>query len=573
MLKNANSTKSSNFSVNKRSLQCLFGIPGVIFYDSCLTDGSILLFARLRAKSARCPCCGKLSKRVHSIYKRHLKDLPSTEFRVHIVLYMRKFRCNNGKCKQRIFSEQNLSLTQKYSRRTSRATEFLKKLLVETSSRKGEYLTHIFSIKQSSSTCLRIVKSIQIPDDRNLTIIGIDDWAYRKGLSYGTIIVNAVDHRPVELLKSRTKEDVIEWLKDHDSVTHVTRDRASSYSNAISIAAPKAMQIADKFHLIKNLGDHITDEIRKQYQSIKSGFISQNKESVQDAKPEIAVTNQIIENQAEFVIKRLVKDIDPRREALFNEVHRLKDASFSQRSIAKTLGIDRTTVRNYCGMKELLPKRSSHNNNYEDFIGVICECCDRGMSVKNIFTIIEQQGFNGKLTAFYEWFNTYFDNYKYKGTHILEQCKIAADPIVVKFNLMSPTRLAIHVTNPLWGISRNTGKCSEYHILAEQIISSSTLLTEMRNAYISFREVLNGDDASALSGWISEYNSTIIKKLKTFINGLNHDIEAVRNAIKFEWTNGLVEGHVNRLKNKKREMYGRASFELLKRKVILSKTG
>ncbi|MDD4439893.1 MAG: transposase, partial [Tissierellia bacterium] len=126
---------------------------------------------------------------------------------------------------------------------------------------------------------------------------------------------------------------------------------------------------------------------------------------------------------------------------------------------------------------------------------------------------------------------------------------------------------------PLWGISKNTGECSKSHILAEQIISSSSLLKEMRNAYISFREVLNGDDDSLLSVWISEYNSTTIKRLKTFINGLNHDIDAVRNSIKFKWTNGLVEGHVNRLKNKKREMYGRAGFELLRRKVILSKTG
>jgi len=486
---------------------------------------------------------------------------------------MRKFRCNNDKCKQRIFSEQHLSLTQKYSRRTSRTTEFLKKLLVETSSRKGEYLTHISSIKQSSSTCLRIVKSIQIPDDKNLTTIGIDDWAYRKGLSYGTIIVNALDHRPVELLKSRTKKDVIEWLKDHDSVMHVTRDRASSYSSAISIAAPKAIQIADKFHIIKNLGDHITDEIRQQYQTIKSGFISQNKEIFQNVRPEIAANKQVIENQEGYVVKNVVKKIAPRKEALFNEVHRLKDASFSQRNIAKTLGIHRTTVRNYCGMKNLLPRRSSHNNNYEDFINVIYECCDKGISIKNIFTIIERQGFNGKLTAFYEWFNMYIDNYRYKGIHTIEQCKLAADPTVVQFNLMSPNRLAIHVTNPLWGISKNTGECSKSHILAEQIISSSSLLKEMRNAYISFREVLNGDDDSLLSVWISEYNSTTIKRLKTFINGLNHDIDAVRNSIKFKWTNGLVEGHVNRLKNKKREMYGRAGFELLRRKVILSKTG
>lgn len=527
----------------------------------------------LRAKSAQCPCCGKLSRRVHSNYRRHLKDLPSAGCGVCIVLNMRKFKCNNDKCKQSIFSEQHLSLTQKYSRRTSRTTEFLKKLLVEVSSRKGEYLTHISAIKQSSSTCLRIVKSIQIPDDKNLTTIGIDDWAYRKGLSYGTIIVNTIDHRPVELLKSRTKEDVTEWFKEHHSVRHVTRDRASSYSSAISHANPKAIQIADKFHIIKNLGDHITDEIRKQYQTIKSVFISQNKEIVQNDGPEIVANKQIIENQEVYITNKVVKNINPRREALFNEVHRLREAGFSQRSIAKTLGIHRTTVSKYWGMQNLLPKRSSHNNNYEDFINVINECCDKGMSIKNIFTIIEQQGFNGKLTAFYEWFNLYFVSYKYKGKHTLEQCKITADPTVVQFNLMSPSKLAIHIANPEWGISKETGECSISHILAEQIISSSTLLKEMRDAYVSFREILNGDDDSLLSGWISEYNSTTIKSLKTFINGLNHDIDAVRNAIKYKWTNGLVEGHVNRLKNKKREMYGRAGFELLRRKVILSKSG
>ncbi|MPL94412.1 hypothetical protein SDC9_40565 [bioreactor metagenome] len=168
MFKNANSIKSSNFSINKRSLQCFFGIPGVVFYDSSVTDDSIILFARLRAKFARCPCCGKSSRRVHSNYRRHLKVLPSTGCRVHIVLCVRKFRCYNEKCKQSIFAEQHLSLTQKYSRRTSRTDEYLKKLLVEVSSQKGEYITHISSVKQSCSTCLRIVKSIQIPDEKTL---------------------------------------------------------------------------------------------------------------------------------------------------------------------------------------------------------------------------------------------------------------------------------------------------------------------------------------------------------------------------------------------------------------------
>ncbi|MDD3543182.1 MAG: transposase [Petrimonas sp.] len=94
-----------------------------------------------------------------------------------------------------------------------------------------------------------------MPDYQELTTIGIDDWAYRKGKSYGTIIVNAINRRPVELLKSRDKEEVSDWLKEHNSIFYITRDRSSSYSNAIESGAPKAAQIADRFHLVKNLGD------------------------------------------------------------------------------------------------------------------------------------------------------------------------------------------------------------------------------------------------------------------------------------------------------------------------------
>lgn len=342
MFKNANSIKNTNFSINKHSIGVIFGIPGVTFYDSRVTVDSILLSARLRKKSAHCPCCGKSSKTVHSKYRRHLIDLPVTGRRVCIVVGMRKFKCNNSKCTQSIFSEQLPLLTQKYSRKTTRTTEYLRKLLIEVSSRKGEYLTYISSIKQSSSTCLRIVNSIEVPQDKNLTTIGIDDWAYRKGLSYGTIIVNALDHRPVELLPSRSTDEIVEWLKKQDSIMHVTRDRASSYSKAISTGASRAIQIADKFHIIKNLSDYITEEIRKQYKTIKSNFISQNKEYYnQDVSVVTPATNKEIENQGITIIKKRIAVIDPRREALFNEVHRLKDVGFSQRSIAKVLGIDR----------------------------------------------------------------------------------------------------------------------------------------------------------------------------------------------------------------------------------------
>lgn len=552
-------TKDNNFSINRHSLQVVFGIPGVIFYDSILSDNSILLSARLKARTAKCTCCGKTSKSIHSFYMRSLTDLSAAGKSVKIILKVRKFRCRNIHCAQTVFSEQHPPLTQKHSRLTSRATHYLQKLLIEVSSRKGEYLSSLSSIKRSSSTCLRIVKSIEIPACKDLTTLGIDDWAYRKGKSYGTIIVNAINHRPIDLLRSRNYKEVSNWLKEHNSILHVTRDRSSSYSKAIMSGAPKAAQIADRFHLVKNLGDHIAQEIRMEYKTIKNSWLSHRK-SLYKNKDGNEVTSYKNNNSS-------------RKQDLFNKIYELKRLNYSQRAIAKALNISRNTVGFYLKMKELLPQRTIYYNNYGDFMDLIKDCCDKGFNIRTIFMTLKEQGFKGKQTSFYQWFNNHFPEYrsKRKSPVLLSSSPITYD--TTRFSGMSPSKLAIHLTNNEWGVSKETGECSKSHVLAEEIIDSSILLKEMREAYRSFRDILNSGDDLNLDLWLEKYKTTNIKRIKSFVNGIYHDLEAIKNAIKYSWSNGVVEGHVNRLKNKKREMYGRAGFELLRRKVILSISG
>ena len=120
---------------------------------------------------------------------------------------------------------------------------------------------------------------------------------------------------------------------------------------------------------------------------------------------------------------------------------------------------------------------------------------------------------------------------------------------------MSPNRLAIHLTNSEWGASKEAGECSKSHILAEEIISTSMLLRNMREAYSSFRDVLNSGEELVLDQWLEKYKSTKIKRIRSFINGINHDLEAVKNAIKYPWSNGVVEGHVNRFNPSHTSMY------------------
>lgn len=142
-----------------------------------------------------------------------------------------------------------------------------------------------------------------------------------------------------------------------------------------------------------------------------------------------------------------------------------------------------------------------------------------------------------------------------------------------RINLITNRSLAIQVTNPKWGVNKETGKYSKSHILTEKMITESAIPSDLRDASISFRSVINGDSTKQLDKWISSHENSVYKKIRSFVSDIKKDIQSVRNAILFSWTNGLTEGCVNRLKNKKREMYGRAGFDLLRIKVCLSVSG
>src|SRR5690554_1220022 len=249
-----------------------------------------------------------------------------------------------------------------------------------------------------------------------------------------------------------------------------------------------------------------------EYKTIKSSWLAHRKSLYKSKEDNRSLSSGDSENTSDSQYNKHTNSVSHRKQELFNRIHELKNNNYSQRAIAKALNINRNTVRYYIEMEELLPRTAIYYNNYGDFMDLIKECCNQGLNVRT--TTI--------------------------------------------FSGMSPNRLAIHLTNSEWGVSKETGECSKSHILAEEIINSSILLKNMREAYNTFREILNSKDELRLDQWLEKYKSTKIMRIKSFINGINHDLEAVKNAIKYPWSNGVVEGHVNRLKNKKEKcMVGR----------------
>lgn len=179
-----------------------------------------------------------------------------------LLLKVFKYKCSNPDCIKKIFSQQVKYITLRYGRRTQSLNKSFFKICIEVSANKAAYLSNIMNTPISSSSCLRLIKKTDIPISQNCKAIGIDDWAKRKGVNYGSIIVNSQTHKTIDLINSRSESDIITWLSQNPSIKYVTRDRATFYTSAITKALPEAKQIADKFHLIKNLSDAIFEEVK-----------------------------------------------------------------------------------------------------------------------------------------------------------------------------------------------------------------------------------------------------------------------------------------------------------------------
>src|SRR5215470_6672604 len=206
---------------------------------------------------ARCPGCGSPSDHVHCQYQRTVHDAPCGGRRVVLRLSVRKFFCRMPTCHRKVFAEGLPDLVQPWARVSNRLLEELKALGLSASAEVNERLAPRLGMRVKAPTLLRYLRAIPRPDDAPVRMLGIDDFAMRRGDCYGTILVNLQTHRPVDLLPDRTADAVLPWLKRHPEIDVVSRDRASSYADAVNRALPHATQVADRYHLVQNLREHV----------------------------------------------------------------------------------------------------------------------------------------------------------------------------------------------------------------------------------------------------------------------------------------------------------------------------
>src|SRR5207249_11425116 len=206
---------------------------------------------------AHCPGCGNSSDAVHCQYRRTVHDVPCGGRSVVLQLGVRKFFCRTATCQRKVFAERLPDLVEPWARVSNRLLEELKALGLSASAEVSERLAPRLGMKVKAPTLLRYLRSISPPSDAPVRVLGIDDFAMRRGDSYGTILVNLETSKPLDLLPDRTAEAVLPWLTSHQEIEVVSRDRASAYADAAKRALPHATQVADRYHLVQNLREHL----------------------------------------------------------------------------------------------------------------------------------------------------------------------------------------------------------------------------------------------------------------------------------------------------------------------------
>ena len=320
-------------------------------------------FSRCAPWGARCaaPLCHQLSTHVQSRYRRTLADLSAQGVPVRVRVEVRRFRCGTHGCARRIFTERLAPFAAPYARRTTRLTTALTRIGMLTGGKVGARLLPALGLSASPTTLLRLVHRAVVPVAPTPRVLGVDDWARRRGQTYGTILVDLERRVPVDLLDDRTSETLSTWLQAHPGVEIISRDRAGAYALGARAGAPDAQQVADRWHLLKNVGEVLERVLHQHRRAIDDAAPADGPEPAEAttaapavvvpdaADPTVLLVGPTTRSSSVETSSVEVAAEGPRtaREVAFEKVHALHATGLSIRAVTKRLGLSRITVRKY----------------------------------------------------------------------------------------------------------------------------------------------------------------------------------------------------------------------------------
>jgi transposase len=504
-------------------------------------------------RGARCPLCQRRSRRRHSQYTRTLADLPCAGDRVVLHLHVRRFVCRVRWCRRKLFAERLPDLVEPFARRTARLNAHLLRTAFALGGEGGAAHAAAEGTPVSARTLLRLIRSAPLPPTGAVHVLGVDDWSRRKGRSYGTILVNLETHTVIDLLPDRSAETLAAWLRQHPELEIVSRDRSGAYAEGIRQGAPQAVQVADRFHVHKNVTDALERYLIRKHTAVR--------QAAHDGRAVATpVTDEPPADTAPPLPSRAPPERRAHRLARYEEVVALRARGASVRTIAARVGIGQRTVQRWlrAGRFPERRQRSERPGQVAPFAAYLRERWAQGcQNATQLWQELRARGYTGcygsvaALVA--PWRG---EHYRHRG-QVKERRLAAAEACastprhVCWLLLKAPDDLT---TDEQAYLTRLYHACP-------QVAVAEALVEE-------FGAVLRERDVEGLYTWLRGAEASGIKELQGVARSLWLDRQAVEAAVRLDWSNGQVEGKVNKLKTTKRAQYGRATFDLLRRRVL-----
>ena len=527
------------------------------------TTAQITLTVQSTQPSAPCPLCATPARRIHSDDERTLADLPWATYRVRLQLCVRKWFCGNRRCRRRIFTERLPAIAAPWARRTLRLAQRLVALGVALGGKAGVRLGHAWDVRVSRNTLLRLLRQQPEPEAPTPTVLGIDDWALRKGHTYGTILVDLERRQPIALLPDRTADTVAQWLREHPGVEVITRDRSSAYAEGARHGAPAATQVADRFHLVQNLAEALTEVFTTQRTALDAVNAAARQQPV--ALPDGTVAVPVPPPATPPRAEQQAAQRAAHRQATYDQVWALHRQGWTVPAMAAQVGHSRHTIERYLRLPTWpVPQhRSTYGrsvlNPYKVFL---LERWNAGCrTAMPLFRELQPRGYTGS----YRRVAAYASRLRQaQGLPPRRQGRRQQLPVVAE-----PASPPLTPRRATWLVLGREAKRTEAE--AQQLTQLHTQSAEVAEAIDlaeDFATLVRQRQPAQLDPWLQRAAASTLEAMQRFATGLHADYAAVKAGVTLPWSNGPVEGHINRLKMLKRQMFGRARLDLLRRRFV-----
>lgn len=493
-------------------------LTGLVLEEIVDRGGCVLVRARTNGGPASCPGCGVSSMRLHGHYRRLLQDLPAGGRQVLIAVTVRRLACGNPGCEVRTFAEPVGALARRRARRTSVLRRLLELLALALAGRAASRLADRFGIAVSRDTLIRMVRALPDPEIGQVTVLGVDDFSKRRGHSYASLLIDMDTHRPIDVLDDRQADTFAAWLRAHPGVEIVCRDRAGAYAEGVRAGAPDAIEVADRWHLWKNLCDAVEATVRA------------HRADLREPEPEPELEHEHMPGFEPSAMPETPPP-DSRLAARTRErhaaVHALLSEGKTHTQICKTLGLTDKTVRKFrhaATAEQLINGPRGRTRSFEDVIPYLHQRAtqDGITNAAQLYAELRALGYRGSLRTI----RRYLEPLR---AGLPTQPLPAPPPTVrevTRWITSHPDRLTDDDRDKL---NQLTGRSPHLAALTGHVAAFAQMMTE-RTGH------------KDLKPWLAAVEADDLPHLHSFARGIRRDHDAVTNGLTMPYSSGAVEG-------------------------------